>query len=493
MAKTKTQLPGVNFAGGSYLPSVGSAAYTQAQQGSGYGSYDPTSGALSTYATSQKQATANKKVKPVSVISSTKGESIVNNGITGQTDDMNRYATAQGVDRSQKYDPTTGKPITPEDTTNVATGGYTYDEAKQLGLDLNTATYDSKTNTYSPGEATTFDTQKKDIVDSTNTDLKEIKSVFDKQLASLDAASQDVISGLMASYQTRAKAQADTNKRELQTYQTMGIRSGGARYAGSTNQGILNAEERVGLDRLDKIAAEQATAVSNAQQALAEKKYSVFIDQRNEVNKLKKDKQDQISKLVEANNKAKDQSKRDALISEYIGKGISDPSEIFTALRKDGDTTTTAKDVADTLKSLSPNGDLTGLSSTLKDFYAVKQRGLLPSSVASLPENEQYFAYLRQQKSVTTKATGTGTGVTAPKTDVADGVARLNANKGPDGFVDPYFYKQMYDTWVDAGYSTDSFVKNYPPKYYVNPAASDIPSLLPSYLKPPKTASGRTT
>lgn len=37
-----------SFTGGSYLPPVGSDAYRQAQQGSGYGSYDPGSGTLST-------------------------------------------------------------------------------------------------------------------------------------------------------------------------------------------------------------------------------------------------------------------------------------------------------------------------------------------------------------------------------------------------------------------------------------------------------------
>jgi len=92
----------------------------------------------------------------------------------------------------------------------------------------------------------------------------------------------------------------------------------------------------------------------------------------------------------------------------------------------------------------------------------------------------------------TTKSTkGSGAG-TLTKEQIAAGEAKFAAAKGSDGFVDPALYQSAYQSWTKNGGTTAAFIKAYPPKDYVNPAATT----LPSYLMPPKTkasSSARTS
>lgn len=62
---------------------------------------------------------------------------------------------------------------------------------------------------------------------------------------------------------------------------------------------------------------------------------------------------------------------------------------------------------------------------------------------------------------------------------------------GPDGYVDPYLYKALYDKWRTEGGTPDGFAKQFPPAKYINPEASGIANLLPSFLQT-KTKAGAT-
>lgn len=64
--------------------------------------------------------------------------------------------------------------------------------------------------------------------------------------------------------------------------------------------------------------------------------------------------------------------------------------------------------------------------------------------------------------------------------EISAGVEKLNASKGTDNFVDPNLFQNMYNVWVNAGGKGQDFIKQYPPKLYVNPANT----FLPAYLKP---------
>jgi len=84
------------------------------------------------------------------------------------------------------------------------------------------------------------------------------------------------------------------------------------------------------------------------------------------------------------------------------------------------------------------------------------------------------------------------TGVASP-TIVSIGEQKLNASRGPDGYVDPNLYQQAFNDWTAHGYSTASFVKAYPPDQYVNPANTFLPEyLMPTAAQTKTSSSDRT-
>lgn len=89
------------------------------------------------------------------------------------------------------------------------------------------------------------------------------------------------------------------------------------------------------------------------------------------------------------------------------------------------------------------------------------------------------------------RAAGGGTltsgGLTISKDAIGEAVGKLNSLRGPDGWTDPYAYLAAYQQWVDQKGLPQDFVKTFPPKLYVNPAASSIQQngapLLPDFLQ----------
>lgn len=85
----------------------------------------------------------------------------------------------------------------------------------------------------------------------------------------------------------------------------------------------------------------------------------------------------------------------------------------------------------------------------------------------------------------------------APKTTsttkevIAIGEQKLNDARGADGWTDPYLYKEAYDGWVNGKMGTAAqFLTKFPPKNYVNPKATFLPTYLQN--KPAKAAGSQT-
>lgn len=77
------------------------------------------------------------------------------------------------------------------------------------------------------------------------------------------------------------------------------------------------------------------------------------------------------------------------------------------------------------------------------------------------------------------------------KNIIASGEAKLNAARGADGWTDPYLYKEAYDSWVNDKMGTAAqFLTKFPPKNYVNPKATFLPTYLQN--KPAKAAGSQT-
>lgn len=447
----------------------------------------------------------------VSSLSTTQGQQIIKPAIDQHNQDIARLTTNTATAPKDQPAP---KP---------ASGALTYDEAKSLGVDLNSATYDEGTNTYIPSLGDQENNnQQKQIKDDLKAGEQEITSAFEVASKNADAATQNLINSIQGIYSARIQARQIQNKREEDTLSAFGVRQGTGRYAGEVQAGLLSAQERSGLQRIEEIAAEEASAITSATNALSEKKYSLFLRAREEVTNLRNEKQSVLQKLQEEALKTQRearqseiQASRDGAVAGILKQGITDPAQVLNLLNYDekgkqvGDFS--AKEVQAAIKSLAPEDNLKSLTGETKNFYALKEKGILPDSITSLPEGDQLFAYLRQQKQAVTitkvKSTGGGTSNTIRKpsqTDIQQGHAILDdttkdANgysvRGEDGYVDPYVYKNMYNEWINPsdgspGYSPAEFLKNYPPKNYVNPQDNEI---LPSYLQTPAKAKKATT
>lgn len=83
--------------------------------------------------------------------------------------------------------------------------------------------------------------------------------------------------------------------------------------------------------------------------------------------------------------------------------------------------------------------------------------------------------------------------LTISESDIGQGAKILNDSKGGDGYVDPAIYQKMYDQWTSQGGLGDDFVKQYPPKTYVNPDNRTLPKYLQSATgKAPASSTGRS-
>lgn len=75
------------------------------------------------------------------------------------------------------------------------------------------------------------------------------------------------------------------------------------------------------------------------------------------------------------------------------------------------------------------------------------------------------------------------------------GDQKLSATRGPDGYVDPNAYQTAFNDWVNGSDTHNpigtakEFLANFPPKNYVNPANT----WLPTYLMPAGAKKGTTT
>lgn len=72
----------------------------------------------------------------------------------------------------------------------------------------------------------------------------------------------------------------------------------------------------------------------------------------------------------------------------------------------------------------------------------------------------------------------TSGGLSIPRADIAEGQQKLESSRGKDGFADTKMYTNMMQHWIQSGGLEQDFLKQYPPKNYLNPSDSTIPSTL---------------
>lgn len=284
-----------------------------------------------------------------------------------------------------------------------------------------------------------------------------------------------------------AQSQQSTNAKENALFARGGFSS-------STIAPLLSSVNRGFLQDMATLTDKENTAVASINTAISKNDYQSAQDQLAVLEKVQSDRSSLAQKVTDSlitqnqtSQKQIQQSETDNQIANVFSSGITDPNDILKQINSNGGNVTLAQ-INTALKTLSTNGDIAGLTGSVKNFYELKANGGLPSSISSLPADQQLKAFLDLDK--TTAATKplytTTDGADITSNDISSGVQALEASI-PSGsqYADPTVYEAMYDKWVNAGLDPQAFLKNYPPQYYIDPSDTS----LPSYLQPKKSAS----
>ena len=303
---------------------------------------------------------------------------------------------------------------------NSKTGGQSYISAGATpGPDWVTADEAAATGIKIPADTTKNNQQSStDIYDSQERDIESAFSGFDKVY---DASTAAIVNSIKESYKNQINDERQAIGRAKNTTANY-LRNMG--FTGLGVSGVLSGIEEQGLNKIKKLNLEENEAVAKSQAALLDKKYSIFVDKRNQLKDIRQKKVDALLALQKDNEKRQDESKRAQSIVDQMNKGVTDPKAILTNLNRAG-FAYTAKDVEDTLKALNPYGDLTKLSADSKDFFVLKAMGgkALPVSITSLPEDQQLMAYIKMKADAARKP-----GVT-PKGPAGDKITAAEATK----------------------------------------------------------------
>lgn len=302
---------------------------------------------------------------------------------------------------------------------------------------------------------------------------------------------------------TQQQAAAASTAR-LQNALLMG---GSSRYAPVSSGGILDLKTRGDLSSLSTLQDQENQKIAEVKQAQSNQDYNLMSKKMSELDTLRTNKQtlaksiaDSMLKTNQTALTSQAQNSQDNAVATLVQGGTTDPNEILQELTKQGYSNANLKDITTTLTAIvksTGSGSLDKLSGGIGDYYTLKDSGNLPSSISSLPPDQQLFAFLKAFKAASTAPKATSTGPAAsikPLTsgtliytqqDYADDSKTLEASRGPDGFVDPALYQKLYTTWTAHGGKVADFLKTFPIKDYVNPANTTLPTYLRPAVKAP--------
>ena len=248
------------------------------------------------------------------------------------------------------------------------------------------------------GTPTTPQTPKEgDQLEQDRIELERLKADATKYLIS-DADLQQQFLGITQQWDARIADMQRINQQREASIKTTGIRLG-SRYTGGAGGifgGIISEEERQGVARIGEFEGRKQAALSAAKQAQREHNWLVYSKQVDLAEKAYEAKQKEVTALnkitQEKNQKIKDKEKevsRDTTISGLMDQGITNPQQIL-ALLNFGGGDFTAKEIADTIKNLTPE-DADKITGKAKDFKSFIDIGLIDGT---LPKLEQWKKYV---------------------------------------------------------------------------------------------------
>ena len=212
--------------------------------------------------------------KEISILSGEKGK---------QT--LDEYIAQQKADTEPKAETTPTGDATPAPKVGMG-NSVTAEEATATGIDLTKYAYNPDTQLYSPSATNVTDDESRNVI-----------SQFDELVKGQEQATQALIQSIKGVYSGMVSEQAEANRRNLAGYNTLGIRGGAGRYAPEIQRGILKAVIDDGLEKIRTIQANEINKIATAEQALTDKKYEIFVKQRQEINELRKERQTELTKI----------------------------------------------------------------------------------------------------------------------------------------------------------------------------------------------------
>jgi len=262
--------------------------------------------------------------------------------------------------------------------------------------------------------------EKEEALEAKNVEYeKESKRVLDTILGiqegtiPLSATEQAMIRGLEAQFKQLIEAQKLQNITDIGLGNIRGFQKGAAEYDPSFQVRTIGSIITGGLNAVADLEAKMAKAVGDLTFAIQNNKIDAIQSAWDIYNTAAEKRITTLNKAIDdaraAIKKEQDkiiQATRDTAIADLMNQGITDPKTILDLLNFDEGGNLignfTAEEVSKTLKSLAPEDDLDKLSGATRNFYILKGRGELPGNIASLPENQQLFAYLRAEKAAST-------------------------------------------------------------------------------------------
>lgn len=321
-------------------------------------------------------------------------------------------------------------------------------------------------------------------------------------------------SSINSNYDAQETSLADTQNRETGADSAMLARAGG--YLGNSGSGtgvLLNlaATHRAEMGKLEAL---RQASLQAAKDGYATKSFQIAQERASLAKQYETDSNTAKQKFFDDTQKVLTQNS----ISTALANGAKTPQAIFDALGGKVDIATIHSFLGDLSTSSTTGGG--GFSFSGAELPHVLSTGLSLSDVQNAESYINEHGYTPEFRNLLTpsqrtafdavfypKPTGTqntSTGVTVksgnltytPEDHAADsnvlengGTSQVSGKtytaRGNDGYVDPGAYYEIFQNWTDNGGTIPAFLREYPPKDYVNPENT----WLPSYLMPSKPSS----
>ncbi len=298
-------------------------------------------------------------------------------------------------------------------------------------------------------------------VDNTKAANPDINSTTDPYIAALSglAASSDKSAQiLIKNIQANKQRQSNSLEKNFQSYkgglQLLGIQTNAAQATPDLLAGHIQEAELAHHDKLAELDSQMATALAEADQARTEKNFSLLKEKMDYIKTLKNN---QVNELKALN-------------------------ETLTATQKNAEIQ--AHEIYDSLNTLEDIDKEQFIQAVAKK-YKIPVTTLVQALADEKAKRDTAGVTLAtKQATLNKKVSPTASKTTVNNSMIKAGESKLNASKGPDGYVDPDVYQEAYNTY--PGTKKD-FLTKFPPNNWVNPENTTLPQYLRSTKKGGKT------